>query len=387
MERLQAIPSPDPYIGFSSAPMEIGREDETEVPLSPRSYTVGPLTPRDLWHIPPLNSGPAFRLNAARFQADGEHGLVRDDSIINTKKRLLDPFRVESTDCSQQGIRPSMEDRHLVESGKLGTLILVCDGHGLIDKKRLRSGEPQDGLKMATQVVNSAKEHLLERFRSNNFHFQSACEKWAEMTHNSLPKNVIAGTTAAVALIERVNGILSVGNIGDSKIVVFREHKGAVYAIPMSPIKNWDTPECVEKVRQILTQEEFGKWVQLQGKERRFGGLNLCCSLGDHQAKEHGQSALSHLPVCSQLQLRPGDRILCACDGLFDFASIQELQDLFAQHWRDEAADFAKIAVDYALRVKKSTDNVTAVVATMIEGKEPEIQRTQTEPIDYDSFE
>lgn len=386
---ISRTPSPDPFQDHYSAPLH-WEDDATNLP--PRSFTLGTLDPRFLHRIPPLPHNT--QLDANRLKADQDHGLFRDDSLFS-KKRLLEQFHVESTDCSEKGdIRPSMEDRHLVESGPLGTLILVCDGHSL-PKKKLRRGEETDGLRMATEVVNSAREGLIKQFHSDNFHFQSACETWAEKTHEELPKNIVAGTTAAIAFIEKINGILNVGNIGDSKIVVFREHRGCVYAIPMSPIINWDTPECIERVKKILTEEEFAEWVKLQGKERRFAGLNLVGTLGDHQAKVRGQTALTHMPVCSRLQLKPGDRVLCACDGLFDFASIQELQDLFATNWLDPSADFAKIAVEYALKTKKSTDNVTAVVATMIPGKAPAIQRADTEPlelsptqpIDYDLLE
>lgn len=374
---ISRTPSPDPLQAQHSAPV-FGEGDATDLPQ--RSFTLGAFNSSFLHKIPPLPHNT--QLDANRLQADRDHGLIRDSSLF-TVKRLLEPYYIESNDCSKQGIRPSMEDRHLVESGPLGTLILVCDGHGLIDNKRLRTDEPQDGLKMATAVVNSARENLIKQFHSNNFQFQSAGETWAEKTHEELPKNIVGGTTAAIAFIEKITGILNVGNIGDSKIVVFREHKDHLYVIPMSPIINWDTPECIERVREILTEEEFAEWIKLQGKGRRFAGLNVASTLGDHKAKVRGQTALTHMPVCSRLQLKPGDRILCACDGLFDFASMQELQDLFATHWAEPNADFAKIAVEYALKTKKSTDNVTAVVATMIPGKAPEIQRAATEPLEY----
>jgi len=369
------ISGSNPYDqSFDTMPTYLsGSDTEDDEPPLRRNFTVSAFDSDYLQNIPPrVNELGKKKLKRAREDFE----CIYDIPLIEETKRFTSPFHLDTTSCSEQGKRPSMEDCHLDLCSQYGRFIAVFDGHGTFSKRKAKQGKDQNGLVIAKKAAQSAKNHLINCFRDYNFEPKGAFNAWAKKTHESLPfKN--AGTTAAIAFIEKVSGILHVASIGDTNIVVLREDQGYIYAIPMSPIVNWETPKCVEKVRKILTKEEFEKWQQLQGKQRRFGGLNVAASLGDAYATEHGKCAITRTPVCSQLQLRPTDRILCACDGLFDFVPLPEIEELFANYWNEPNTNFAELAVDLALK-KNSTDNVTVVVATMIEGREPENDLSST---------
>lgn len=363
----------------ASAPMDLDSDNETfEENPTQRSYTVSTLSPSA------MTRGNAAEAIKTRKRAAADHGLDSDALPTDDVERFIERFHLTTTHSTNQGLRPSNEDVHIDLETPLGRLLGVFDGHGVFDKKRVRTGEDQDGLKVAKIAAESAKTHLIPLLNSKNFQTKLAAEAWAEMTHPMIPK-IIAGTTVAMAFIERINAILHVINIGDSKIVVLRKYAGRIYAIPMSPVINWSTPECMDRVQEILSPEEFALWSLALGKHRRFplkGGVNLSNSLGDHLMTYKGQTALTHEPFCSQLQLWPGDRILCGCDGFFDDdTTLQEIETLFEPYWDNPDADFAQIAAQYALNVKKSTDNVTVIAAKMALGPEPEVKKTKTVPV------
>lgn len=242
-----------------------------------------------------------------------------------------------------------------------GDLFAICDGHGVVSKTRLEKKQPQLGQEFARTVARSIQSDL-SRMLENNPNTKKAFEDWAEMIHRKLPKDW-AGTTAAIGFVEKFNRFFHVANIGDTKIVVFRMRGKLIYPIPMTREINWSTPQCAAKVQEVLTPEEFAEWQKKRTKERRFPpekGVNLSSSLGDHLMTVRGKSALTHAPDCTLLQLHEGDLIVLGCDGLFDFVTLDELIDqILKHHWQD--ANLAQIIANYALKNKKSTDNVKVI--------------------------
>jgi serine/threonine protein phosphatase PrpC len=67
-----------------------------------------------------------------------------------------------------------------------------------------------------------------------------------------------------------------------------------------------------------------------------------------------------------EIDLRPGDRLLLASDGLTDLVPDRELERLMAEHHDDAAVD----AMVAAALEAGGHDNVTCLVATVVEGPE-----------------
>lgn len=363
----------------ASAPMDLGTDDETEVEPLERAYTVSDT--RYLADIPVRLSKHEEEMTRKRERAAVDHGVDPDVLPVYASVRNLERYALESTASSQQGMRPSHEDAHRIFEILYGTVIVVCDGHGRYSQNRAKKRVPQVGLEVARATAQLAETQLQRCIERHCLNMKPAFEEWAEMVHRQMPTD-IAGTTAAVCFIERVTNVLHVANIGDSKVVVFRKHEGVIYPIPMTCVNDWSTPDNVEKVRALLTPEEFEKWIAREPKHRRMpllGGVNLANSLGDKKMTFKGQVVISHNPTCTQLPLEEDDIVFVACDGYFDFVSLDEtVRHVLLPHLANPDTDLAHLATRYALD-NGSTDNVT-VVATKIQAHAPplKLQKTAT---------
>ena len=119
---------------------------------------------------------------------------------------------------------------------------------------------------------------------------------------------------------------------------------------------------------------------------RRFppsAGVNLACAFGDQTMTYRDQAAVSHKPDCSLLQLQKGDIILLGCDGVFDFAGIQELIDtVIGPFWNEPHVNLAELISIYAMmqqEMKGGTDNVTAIIVRVSSEIEIRVSQASTE--------
>lgn len=304
------------------------------------------------------------RMLRKRVEAAVSHAMDPDKLPVRPLKRPKNQISLKATASSNKGQRPANEDEHVIVQTKYGNLFAICDGHGLVDKSKLQLNLPQIGQEFARTVAKSIETYLAQLIENHCFDATRAFEKWAETIHTNLPKKV-AGTTAVIGFLEKINHYLHVACIGDSKIVVFRKKDGLLYPIPTTSEINWSTPECVERVKKIVPPEVFKEWLKKPTKDRRFppsAGVNLSNSLGDHLMTYKGQTAITHRPECSLLQVEEGDLIVLGCDGLFDFVTLEELiEEILKLHWNDQKINLAQVIADYALHKKKSTDNVTVI--------------------------
>ncbi len=297
------------------------------------------------------------------IQAAKDHNV--DPSTLPRLKaqRIVSPIHPIVHVSSRQGIRPSNEDAHVHKDLPFGTLLAICDGHGDFDPIRSQNGIKQIGQEVAELVAESIENDLPALIHEKNFNTVEAFKEWCSAMQAKMP-HIRAGTTAAIAFVEKVNLRLHVATIGDTEVVVFRKIGNHLKAIPLSEITNWSTSEYVEKVRTKLSPEEFAKWEKLPDKHRRWppvGGVNIANTLGDKMMVYNGQEALTHRPECSLFQLEEGDLILIGCDGVFDFVKFRELPFLINHHWDDVDFNVAKFLTRYALEFKGSTDNVSAI--------------------------
>lgn len=311
-----------------------------------------------------------------RVQAALDHAIEPDALPVGELTRSEKKLKLVPVASSNQGPRPANEDEHVIVKIRYGDLFAICDGHGRVSQTRLEKNQPQPGQEFSRMVAQSIQSDL-SRMLEGNLNTQKVFEEWAEMIHHKLPKE-IAGTTAAIGFVEKINRFFHVANIGDSKIVVFRMKDTLIYPIPMTPEVNWSSPSCVAKVREILSPEEFEAWQKKATKERRFPpdkGVNLSSSLGDHMMTVKGKTALTHKPECTLLQLQEGDLIVLGCDGLFDFVTLDELiEQILQKTWNNPTINLAQLMTDYALKSKKSSDNVTVITVRVSANNNLQIQ-------------
>ncbi len=315
-------------------------------------------------------------------QAAKDHNLVPSELPIGAPTRAVKKVYLNSQASSYIAGRIVNEDTHEMISTPYGEIFAICDGHGAFDRKKVREGKPQLGKEASQLVASSIREDLLKFIKECNFDTKRAFELWADKVQAKMPE-VIAGSTAVVGFFERINHHFHVATVGDSEAIVFRMKDGVIHPIPMSPENNWATPDCVERIKQILEPEVFEKWEKLPTKERRYPpdeGVNLACSFGDRLMTYQDKVAVSYKPDCSLLQLQVGDVILIGCDGVFDFAGIDELIDkVIGPCWNDPKAYLAERIAMYVIQDKKSTDNVTVITVRVSSQIEIRASQASTE--------
>ncbi len=313
----------------------------------------------------PFRMTPVEERMAARVQqAAQDHSLTAAALPIRSPVRVADRVHLAPHHSTYTGKRAVNEDKHVIISTPYGDIFAICDGHGILDPVKLQEGLPQVGEEIAQIVADSVEKELPKFIQDHHFNTQKAFKAWADHVQTKMPP-VIAGTTAVIGFFEKITRYFHVATVGDSEAVVFRMRDEKIHAIPLSTQNNWATPACVERAKEVLEPPVFAKWSERSAKHRRFPpekGVNLACSFGDTLMLHNGKTAISHEPDCSLLQLEEGDLIMLGCDGIFDFASLQELIDQVIQpSWNNPSINLADRIALFALNKKGSNDNVSAI--------------------------
>lgn len=340
-----------------------GQQEETEeeaVSLEEKAYSIATHVLQQ--NIPPRMTEEERMMHRKRERAAEDHHVVPGMLPVSELKRATKPLVLKLSESCHRGPRSHYEDAHGYREYGHGTIMALCDGHGTKPK----AGQRPWGLVVAELVTESAIESLPKHIERNYFNTRKAHLEWAKEIQEKIPK-VTAGTTSVTAYFEKINHMLHVASCGDSEVVVFRKRDGLIFPIPLTPIINWQTPVCVERMRGILTAEEFVEWEKQLGKARRCPpniGVNISNSLGDKMMHVRGQTAISHVPECTMMQIEEGDIVMLACDGVMDVATIDEIIDqILRHHWDNPNINLATTIAEFALVNKKSTDNVTVMIA------------------------
>jgi len=249
-----------------------------------------------------------------------------------------------------QGMRETMEDASLFAKLKEGYIIGVFDGHG------------GDG------VAKAAKEsfpHLFsEALRQTNFNEHIALEATLAQIQKEVvanPRNRLMGSTAEVSFI-RKDGKIFNATLGDGKTFIFREN-GQV--VPLSVTRDWSDPkEAARAIRLAKTPadaEKRAKWIghpnpkQLRVHNGKGATINISNALGDPTYLE-----LTHKPTITEGRLLPGDRVVTACDGFWDYVEPKEVRVLLQT--AKQRKNLAERLVNYAMFSKTSKDNISVIV-------------------------
>ena len=210
---------------------------------------------------------------------------------------------------TRQGTRPKatgliMEDRCSVEKSNGRFFWAIYDGHA------------------GASAAEFAKNHLHENFFKSKY--KTIGEKLTDaflttdkkfLTHPQFEDDY-AGTTAVVAVVDAKAGKLFIAHVGDSRAIVMRKGKVLFATKDHKP----ETP--LERKRI----EDAGGSVDLRDRCYRVDDyLAMSRALGDRSVKGSGVTAR---PDVEEMDIREGDVIVLASDGLWDAMKNEEVAGL-----------------------------------------------------------
>ncbi|KAL4914410.1 phosphatase 2C-like domain-containing protein [Aspergillus aurantiobrunneus] len=185
---------------------------------------------------------------------------------------------------SAQGSRPGQEDQYAIltpgesPSGIQNTLALfaVFDGHG------------------SDAVAKHAREYVpqlvFESLDAKKGNYETAMQAAIDQEDTLLLREfsdgedqfATAGSTVSLALVDLKEGVLVVGNLGDSHILLAEKDAQSGQLKEVSRLTQSHKPENTEEKQRI---EEAGGEVHWQKNIPRIGNLNMSRALGDLQYK------------------------------------------------------------------------------------------------------
>ncbi|KAF7596727.1 hypothetical protein BBP40_000155 [Aspergillus hancockii] len=288
--------------------------------------------------------------------------------------------------ASTIGTRPTQQDEYtvllpeqfLTKSGDKVAFFAVYDGHG------------------SNQVSKHAKENIRRFIRESPEleagRYEAAIEEVIKKEESELLKGfrdgeeefATAGSTVSLALINLTKGIMVIGNLGDSHIIM-ADYAGAKgVATNVRRITANHKPDDPGEKERI---EEAGGLVNFISGTARLGALNMSRALGDLQYKEplvnagtgpvnesmeragftssHEQkSPLSSEPYLSRVNLKDGSQhvILLTTDGVTNALKDNIIVHGILTCYRSglNATESSKYLIDEAVDVSGS-DNATCI--------------------------
>jgi serine/threonine protein phosphatase PrpC len=169
-------------------------------------------------------------------------------------------------------------------------------------------------------------------------------DAFADVNHEVLSRWDYSGCTAAVVVI--ADGLIYAANVGDSRII----HISGGEATRLS----FDHKASVASER-LLIEARGGRVID----DRVAGILCLSRAIGDAEL----EGVISCEPQLMTTLLRDGDRLIIACDGVWDVMTDQMAADIFER--ADGPVDAARNIEGEALR-RGSTDNISVICVDFV---------------------
>jgi len=255
-----------------------------------------------------------------------------------------------------QGMRPTMEDAHLVDQDsalKYG-FWAVLDGHGGAFASDYASRELGPAVK---ESLFGSKEEPVRDDSMVAERISNAFSRVDDKLCKALRKrNTCDGSTCIAALV--LDQKLFVANTGDSRCVCGMRD-GSPRAM------SWDQT-CDRQDEAQRVQAAGGAVRRTGGVARINGELVPSRAFGDPEYKEgplpHPVTAIPEVAVLD-MAASPAKFAILACDGLWDVCTNEQAVSLVNRYLERgySNAKIVKALVEHALR-EGSTDNVTAMV-------------------------
>jgi serine/threonine protein phosphatase PrpC len=259
------------------------------------------------------------------------------------------PLTLTVTVAEAQGPRPQMEDAHFLLQTPQGTLVGVCDGHG--------------GFEVARYVSTAFQARFFEGLTHNQGNVHQTFERLVHDIHQEVTQHsewAQMGTTLVVCYVDPHTHRVYTATLGDSEANIYRRMGFIQRSIPLSPMRNWAHPTEARRAANVLRRPEIAMtWpLEQNPKYLRYplpmAGVNVSRAIGDQWISPPG--GLVHKPKITVQQLRSGDRLVLASDGLKDHVPEPTIAVLSVQ------PSLAQSLVTCAINQGNSRDNVTVLV-------------------------
>ncbi|NGX43549.1 MAG: hypothetical protein K940chlam7_01847 [Chlamydiae bacterium] len=271
--------------------------------------------------------------------------FVFEEGMVFKEQRKVGPYGVSIVGA--QGPRNAMEDAHLMteiilDLGKKHKLQLfgVFDGHGGSTCAKYVQETLPDILKHQMEKMNSFND--VDIYNAVVRTFVLINDLWKDLPFQKTPHRNTSGTTAALCIILNQQ-TLWVATVGDSGVVI----GDGIQAVQLSEFAK---PTIEKYGHEILFRGGGVMWGRVDGS------LDMARSIGD---LDH--PSVSARPTIRVFDLGKQNRLIIACDGLWDVVNPQEAIDAMQGKTGLEAAKY----LEKLAYLKGSWDNVTVMVVDL----------------------
>lgn len=240
------------------------------------------------------------------------------EQLVREKPQML---HLSHHVADAQGPRDAMEDAHFyLEMGR-GVLAGVFDGHGgdkvsAYASRRFQEKFPR-ALKQASGNVHEAFERVIHEIHR-------------EVTDHAAWNGM--GSTAVVCYVDRTTHQVFTATLGDSEANIYRKAGWGWHSIPLSCVRDFLSEKDLSRLRAIYGPFAISDWIKQVGgnakgvRSRLEYGVNVARAIGDvDNVGEVGEDRVIHKPKITVDLLKPGDRLVLACDGLKDFVPEKDI--------------------------------------------------------------
>lgn len=288
-------------------------------------------------------------------------------SIQNRRNEMEDAHRAV---LGQEGRSPSSISDDIEAS--LGSLsyFAIFDGHG-----GARAAE-FSGEHLCTLLAANREGLVADPIEALRLAFARTEEEWSAL---ALKEELMDGTTAAVALVDRAAGRCIVGNVGDSEILLgWRDSAGEAA---------FQTLTEVHHLKRSAS--EAARIAGLGGKiwHGRLGhpkisaqvlSLSVTRAIGDIFFKDDSYtdgvpSGLIADPYITSVEVCTAgvtqQFLVIACDGLWDTVTYAQAANFVLARLNSEAPQAISEGLVHLARDAGSSDNITVMVVVLSEGQ------------------
>lgn len=234
--------------------------------------------------------------------------------------------------AEDQGVRPDMEDTHVIRQDSEFVLAAVFDGHG------------------GSDVSKFVAEYFSKIHISRDMNFAKIIQDLQIKT-----KGMEGGTTASIVLLDKQYKKMTVVNIGDSRVMTIRGLDSEIVTVDHNVETNREDVAAIRKAGGEIIRMGgimFYLYDPVTGT-----GLNVSRAIGDHIHKN-----LIRTPDIKVMNYSDLDYILISCDGLWERSSQEDIFSVFS--WAGGAGNDNYICRNLVKRALDdgSRDNITAIV-------------------------
>lgn len=272
-----------------------------------------------------------------------EHLTHTKDPLLATQAELESELAVKAatvpieksfTHVTAKGARAELEDYFERKDSANFSLIVLMDGHGGTQVAEFAGKALMESMLFLEENVDNFKTAIEIVFANIQKHIQSNL-RWQRM-----------GSTAVLCFIQKATGLVYTATLGDSEANIYRTIGEEIKSIPLSCVRNWHSSKDSMRYADFYTAQALDHAIskgasaaslesyQKEKKEKILAkiqampskmvrtkqvGLNVSRSFGDDSPQDHG--LVSQKPKVSVFQLKEGDTLIIACDGLKDYVT------------------------------------------------------------------